>query len=72
MLRDANNSISTRLTHNMSSKRPGETTIKTSIRIRPCSQQEKEAFPGPSPVQAAPGEVRLFQKAYLPSSGRNR
>lgn len=72
MLRDATHSSSSRLKHKMNSKRAGETTIKTSIRIRPCSQQEKETFPGPTPVQAAPGEVRLFQKAYLPSSGRNR
>lgn len=56
----------------MMSKRVGETTIKTSIRIRPCSQQEKETFPGPSPVQAAPGEVRLFQRSFAPGSGRNR
>lgn len=54
------------------SKRAGETTIKTSIRIRPWSQQERETFPGPSPVQAAPGEVRLFQRPFIPAGGRAR
>lgn len=38
------------------------TTIRTCVRIRPCSSAEEKAFPGPLPVQAAPGEVRLFSR----------
>jgi hypothetical protein len=68
---NATHSTISTASHNMN-KQAGETTIRTSIRIRPCSQQEKETFPGPSPVQAAPGEVRLFHKQYIPGSGRNR
>jgi hypothetical protein len=50
----------------MSQKAAGE-TIRTSIRIRPCSLKEKEAYPGPSLVQAADGEVRVYQRPASPT-----
>ncbi|WIA37749.1 hypothetical protein OEZ86_014626 [Tetradesmus obliquus] len=46
-------------------KKAAETTIRTSIRIRPCSDKEKETYPGPSLVQAGQGEVRLYAKPGL-------
>lgn len=47
------------------SRKSAETTIRTSIRIRPCSEKEKETYPGPSLVQAGQGEVRLYAKPAL-------
>eukprot|EP00775_Hariotina_reticulata_P004311 gene4311-4564_t len=51
----------------MSKKAAGE-NIRTTIRIRPCSAKEKETYPGPSLVQAADGEVRMYQRPASPTA----
>lgn len=53
-----------------SSGRDGGKTILTSVRIRPRSEAEAQQFPGPCPVVAGDGEVRLhFVKGIATSGG---
>ncbi len=35
-------------------------TPRVSIRLRPVSREEHDAYPPPWPVQPGPGEVRIY------------